>query len=213
MDYQRREYAGQINYAQQVQAKTQLQNAQRLLKKVKVINPYASELLLPDKLFKKLRTNGHYLKLIQIISYYGQYNRPTQTDATGEPYIETNLEDIAWANRLIKESLLIKSDELSSQLRQFFEILKSQVRAKKASEQSFFAKEIRQYLRLNPMTVNRHLRDLEMRGYIRQIGGNRKTGYEYIIEDWEEYSDLQKSIEIMDTNLEKLRKKTAESGQ
>ena len=207
MEYQRKEFAGQINKAGQMEAKTQLQNAQRILKKVKVINPYASDLVLPEKLFKKLRTNGHYLKLIQIISYYGQYNRAIKTDATGEPYVETTFEDIAWANRLIKESLVMKSDELSGNLRQFFEILKSQVSAKEASKRSFYAKDIRQHLRLNPMTVNRHLRDLEMRGYIGQIGGNRKIGYEYEIELWEEYADLQKSIDIMEANLEKLRKR------
>jgi DNA primase len=207
MEYQRKEFAGQINKIGQMQAKSQLQNAQRILKKVKVINPYASELVLPEKLFKKLRTNGHYLKLIQIISYYGQYNRPIKTDNTGESYVETNIEDIAWANRLIKESLLIKSDELSGNLRQFFEILKAQMIAKEENQRSFFAKDIRQMLRLNPMTVNRHLRDLEQRGYISQIGGNRKTGYEYQVELWQEYSDLQNSINIMDANLEELRKK------
>lgn len=207
MEYQRKEFAGQINKIGQIQAKSQLQNAQRILKKVKVINPYASELVLPEKLFKKLRTNGHYLKLIQIISYYGQYNRPIKTDNMGESYVETSFEDIAWANRLIKESLLIKSDELSGNLRQFFEILKAQMTAKAENQRSFFAKDIRQLLRLNPMTVNRHLRDLEQRGYISQIGGNRKTGYEYQIELWQEYSDLQNSINIMDANLEELRKK------
>jgi DNA primase len=207
MDYQRREYAGQIDKTGQQKAKIQLQNAQRLLRKVKVINPYAQELQIPEMVFKKLRTNNHYLKLIQIISYYCQFNREIKTDGEGTIFIETNLEDISWANRLIKESLLTKSDELSGNLRQFFEILKGIMNQRKESEKSFYAKEIRQQLRLNPMTVNRHLRDLEMRSYIRQIGGNRKTGYEYIIELWEEYADLQKGIEQMDEQLEQIKKR------
>jgi DNA primase len=207
MDYQRREYAGQIDKTGQQKAKIQLQNAQRLLRKVKVINPFAQELKIPEMVFKKLRTNNHYLKLIQIISYYCQFNREIKTDSEGTIFIETNLEDISWANRLIKESLLTKSDELSGNLRQFFEILKGIMNQRKESEKSFYAKEIRQQLRLNPMTVNRHLRDLEMRSYIRQIGGNRKTGYEYIIELWEEYADLQKGIELMDEQLEQIKKR------
>jgi DNA primase len=207
MDYQRREYAGQIDKIGQQKAKIQLQNAQRLLRKVKVINPYAQELQIPEMVFKKLRTNNHYLKLIQIITHYCQHNRAIKTDADGTLYIETNIEDISWANRLIKESLLTKSDELSGNLRQFFEILKGIISQRKESEKSFYAKDIRQQLRLNPMTVNRHLRDLEMRGYIRQIGGNRKIGYEFQIELWQEYSDLQKGIDQMDKQLQQIKDK------
>lgn len=179
MDYQRKEYAGLIDINKHKEAKKLLQNSQRLLNPIKVVNPYAEQLVLPEKVFKKLRTNMHYLKLIQIISFYSQYSKPIKTTKTGEQYIETSTNDIEWANRLIKESLLRKSDELSGKLRQFYEILKELMKPKKESERSFFAKQIRQYLRMNPMTVNRHLRDLEMRGYIKQIGGNRKTGYEY----------------------------------
>ena len=55
------------------------------------------------------------------------------------------------------------------------------------------------------MTVNRHLRRLEMRGYIRQIGGNQKIGYEYEIELWNDYKELQKGIAKMDENLKKIK--------
>jgi len=205
MDYQRKEYAGLIDKSKHEAAKKILQNAQRLLRKVSVINPYAEQLILPDKLFKKLRTNMHYLRLIQIITFYSQYSRPIKKQENGAAYIETNIEDITWANRLIKESLLRKSDELSGKLRQFFEIIKELMRAKPDSEQSFYSKQIRKYLRMNPMTVNRHMRDLEQRGYIKQIGGNRKIGYEYQIELWDDYTELQKGIEMMDANLAKIK--------
>jgi len=208
MSYQRKEYAGLIDKSGQQKAKQLLQNAQRLLKKrLQVINPYAQQLILPEKVFKKLRANMHYLKLIQIIGFYNQYNRPIKTSSEGQKYIESTIEDIEWANRLIKESLLRKSDELSGKLRQFFEIVKEVVRAKEESQQNFYAKEIRQYLRMNPMTVNRHIRHLEMRGYIRQIGGNRKTGFEYEIELWNDYEELQKGIAMMDENLDKIKSK------
>jgi DNA primase len=91
-----------------------------------VINPYALELRIPDLVFKKLRTNMHYLRLIEIITLYHQYQREVKTDASGQRYIETNLTDIACANWLVKESLLRKSDELSGELREFFERIKKQ---------------------------------------------------------------------------------------
>ena len=206
MAYQRKQYAGQINQQEQDVCKESLQNGQRLLKKnIQIINPYAEQLILPEQVFKKLRTNMHYLKLIQIITFYCQYSRVAKTNRSGGKYIETSIEDIEWANRLVKESLLQKSDELSGKLRQFFEIIKELMRTKKENEQSFYAKQIRQYLRMNPMTVNRHLRRLEMRGYIRQIGGNQKIGYEYEIELWNDYKELQKGIAKMDENLKKIK--------
>ena len=205
MKYQRKKYAGLVDKTSQKEAQEVLKNMQRLLRKdIRVINPYAEQLILPDKVFKKLRTNSHYLELIKVISFYNQYSKEIKTNDRGEKYIETSIEDIRWANRLAKENLLRKSDELNGKLRQFFEIIKEVVRAKPESEKSFYAKQIRTLLRMNPMTVNRHLRHLEMRGYIKQVGGNRKIGYEYQIELWNEYEELQKGIDVMDENLRKI---------
>lgn len=203
MEFQRKQKAGMINEEQQQQARKVLQNTQRLLQNVKVINPYALELRIPDLVFKKLRTNMHYLRLIEIITLYHQYQRDIKTDSTGQRYIETNLTDIACANWLVKESLLRKSDELSGELREFFERLKSNM----TNGQSFYAKQIREAFRMNPMRVNRYLRMLETMGYLHMTGGNRKNGYEYQIKAWEEYEMLKKGINILDAHLEKLQAK------
>lgn len=85
-----------------------MKNAQRLLRKVKVINPYAPDLRIPDCVFKKLRTNMHYLKLIEIITFYHQYQRKWNKGPAGEYYIESSLEDIQLANYLVKDSLFEK---------------------------------------------------------------------------------------------------------
>lgn len=209
MNYQRKQQAGMINEAEQEQAKQLLKNAQRLFRKVKVINPYAPQLEIPQCVFKKLRTNMHYLKLIEIVTFYNQYQREIKTiNARGEPvepYIETTLEDIEWANYLVKETLLRKSDELNGELRHFFESLKSTVTAKQSP--SFYSKEIREQFRMNPMKVNRHLRELESRGYIGRNGGNRKYGFEYEITAWDEYEKLKSGINILDEILQKLKEK------
>jgi DNA primase len=201
MEFQRKQKAGIIDQQQQQQARQLLQNTQRLLQNINVINPYALDLRIPDLVFKKLRTNMHYLRLIEIITLYHQQQREIKTDSTGQRYIETTLPDIACANWLVKESLLRKSDELSGELREFFERLKGTVKR----EQSFYAKQIREAFRMNPMRVNRYLRMLETMGYLYMTGGNRKNGYEYQIKAWEEYELLRKGINILDEHLEKLQ--------
>ena len=76
---------------------------QSVLTPVKVRNPYAQELKLPQYVFKPLRTNAHYLAVIETITFYCQYLRELKTDPiAGEQYIETTLEDIRWANQLFE---------------------------------------------------------------------------------------------------------------
>jgi DNA primase len=208
MEYQRRAASGNIDQAAQEQAKQQLKNAQRLLTKdIKIINPYAPELRIPDNVFKKLRTNMHYLKLIEIITFYHQHQRPVKQTKQGTKYIETNLQDIYWANHLVKEVLLKKSDELSGELRDFFESLKQTLTRNGQKQTSFFAKDIRKSYRMHPMQLQRHLINLERRGYLQRINANRKTGYEYEVTEWEEYAALQDGINILDTILERLKSK------
>lgn len=207
MEYQRRQQAGLIDKTAQEKAKQQLRNVQRLLvKDIKVINPYALHLRIPDNVFKKLRTNMHYLKLIEIITFYHQQQRPIKKGTDGTRYIETTPEDIYWANELVKEVLLKKSDELNGELRGFFEQLKGHVKAgSKDPNATFFAKDIRKTYRMHPMQLMRYLVQLERRGYIKQVSSNRKTGFEYQVTEWEEYSQLQEGINVMDTILAKLK--------
>lgn len=204
MGYQRKLQAGMVNEAEQQKYKKLLQNTQRLLKQVRVINPFATMLDIPECVFKKLRTNMHYLRLIEIITFYHQCQRPIKTDTNGKPFITTTPGDIAWANYLIKDSLLRKSDELGGQVRCFFESLKS-FADKKEGPKTIYAKEVREAFRMNPMTINRYLRELENRGYIQRNGGNRKTGFEYEIRAWDEYEKLKSGIDILDEILEKVK--------
>lgn len=214
MDYQRAVSAGQINSELENKTKEQFMDMQCVLKNIAVRNPYAQALKIPSHVFKPLRSNAHYLDFIEVVTFYHQYQRRVASDKnTGEQYIETTLEDIAWANYLLKDVLLAKSDELSQALRQFFEGIKYYLSSKPKSEitkghcVSFYAREIRDKLRLNPMTVNRYLRELEHRGYIKRAGGNRKTGFEYEVVNYQEYSELKEGIEVLDTILENLKKK------
>lgn len=211
MEYQRKSASGNINKIAQEEAKKILRNAQRLIdKNITVINPFAEQLRIPDNVFKKLRTNMHYLKLIEIITFYHQHQRTIYKNNEGVRCINTTLEDIYWANYLVKDVLLKKSDELNGELRNFFELLKSVVKSiatKENTYPTFFAKDIRKTYRMHPMQLTRHLIQLEKRGYIKQVSNNRKNGYEYEITEWQEYQRLQEGINILDDILEKLKQK------
>lgn len=95
MEYQRKLSAGKINTAKEQQMKEFFKDIQTVLLPVKVRNPFAEQLKIPDYVFKPLRTNAHYLAMIETVTFYHQYQREVKVDSkTKERYIETTLEDI-----------------------------------------------------------------------------------------------------------------------
>ncbi|GAL85776.1 DNA primase [Sporocytophaga myxococcoides] len=206
LDYQNKQAAGLTDTTSAKQTAQKVHNIQRMLNhNLKVINPFQPSLKLPEYVFKKLRTNTHYITLIQSITFLHQYQREIKQSRAGEYYIETTLEDVELANLLSKESLLRKSDELSGAVREFFESLKSTVR--QTNRDTFTGKEIREQFRMHPMQFNRRITELQARGYLKQAGGNQKTGYEYTITTWDDYKVLQSALNIMDDTLSVLWQK------
>lgn len=205
MQYQRSISAGKINRAEENRIKEFLQNVQRIMQPVKVINPYAEFLKIPDEVLKPRRSNPHYLHFIEAVTFYHQYQRQQHKDeTTGEIYIHTSLEDIAEANKLMKDVLLRKSDELSGATRNYFELLKQSLTDSKQS--TFTNKEIRKTLRLPGTTVRRYHNELLQNGYIRLQESKKKKGYLYEIVSYEEYTQLQNSISnALDEILQKLQ--------
>ncbi len=202
LEYQRKEIAGLMDKFKEQQTQRILKTAQLHLESLEVVIPFGEELRLPGHVFKKLRTNAHYLTLIKAIAFWHQRQREQKQKADGTRYIEANLEDVAWANKLSREVLLRKSDELNGSLRGFFENLKTWLKENKT--ETFYAKPLRERFRMNPMRVNRHIRELDQRGYIKQLSGNRKTGFEYTVLVWDDYEVLKTGLDVLDNILEKL---------
>ena len=204
MCYQRKKSAGTVNTTEEKQIKELLQNTQRLLQPIQVRNPFAEQLQIPAEVFKPRRTNAHYLQFIEAVTFYHQYQREKHTDKqTGETYISTTLEDIAEANKLMKEVLLRKADDLSGATRNYFELLKTILQEQQQS--TFTNKEIRKQLRLPGTTVRRYHNELLQNGYIKLQESKKKKGYLFEITSYEEYTQLQNSIAIvLDEILNKL---------
>ena len=204
MSYQRKMSAGKINYQDEMDAQVLLKNVQRLLQPIRVINPFAEYLTLPKSVFKRRRTNAHYLQFIEAVTFYHQHQRDKQYDTeTGEEYIETTLDDIKMANDLIKEILLRKSDPLNGATRNYLERLKVYLRMKK--EEMFTNSEIRKNLRIAESTLRRYHTLLVQEGYIKKQETPVGSSYSYVIVDMDEFGDLESGInKALDVCLESL---------
>lgn len=212
-----------------------MQNTQRVLQPIKVINPYAEALKIPEEVLKPRRTNNHYLQFIEVITYYHQYQRTEQVDtATGEIYIETTLADIQEANTLLKEILIRKSDELTGACRNYLENIKQYLKERNEAKNevnkgqtdkaqtdkesptldlTFTNREIRKALRVNGSNQKRYNGSLMSNYYIKSVSTDnnkkpRKKGiaYRYEIVSHQEFETLSNHIvSVLDKNLAQLK--------
>jgi len=173
MEYQRKLAAGKIDTHEQNQIKKQFQSIQQLLKPIKIINPFAEYLTIPNTILKPRRTNVHYLNFINAVTFYHQYQRKQIIDeTTGEVYIETTKEDIEIANSLLKEVLLRKSDKLSGGCRTFYEGLK------KRTQSTFTTSELLRETDTPRSSLFRYISQLEEQGRIQVIENETEKIYQ-----------------------------------
>ena len=191
MAYQKALSSAQINHVSEREIKLRIQNVQRLLRPIKIVNPYAELIDLPQEVFKPRRTLLLLLSFIETITFYHQYQRQVKTNEMGERYIETTKEDVEAAFSLMKEVLFTKSDELSKASRNFLEKLKSKV----GQGECFSSSKVRKELRMNASNLKRYLIELQRYGYLKIKGGSRYKGFEYEIIDYAEYDKMRRVIE------------------
>jgi len=168
-------------------------NAQRLLRPLHVINPYASHLTFPSESLRARRDHKKYLGLIKAIAFIHQYQRDIKNLALSEveggdvlQYIEVTLEDIEKANQLAGEVLGRTLDELSPPSRLLLKMIREMVetRCKELKttprEYHFSRRDIRDWSRWSDFQIKCHVRQLEDMEYLYSITG--KKGKEYVYE-------------------------------
>ena len=156
---------------------TLLQNAQRLLKPIAVVNPYSDELTFTSGRTRTRRDHEKYLTLIESVTLLHQHQRPLENDPIAGPHIKTTLEDIEAANRIAPEVLGRSLDELPPQTRRLLESIKQLIRTKMKKEKVeqrlslFSRKELRDFTGWSETQTRLHLERLEAMEYV-----HRRTG-------------------------------------
>jgi hypothetical protein len=101
-------------------------NAQRLLRPLAVVNPYARALTFLDERTRARRDFPKYLTLIRTLTLLHQHQRAVKTvqhEGNTVEYVEVTLEDIATANRLASAVLGRSLDDLPPQTRRLLTLL------------------------------------------------------------------------------------------
>jgi len=164
-------------------------NAQRLLRPLHVINPYAEHLTYPADSLRCRRDHKKYLGLIKAIAFLHQYQRQIRSIGNNGSlieYIEVTLDDIARANKLAGEVLGRSLDELSPPSRLLLKMIREMVEARckelkiEHKEYRFSRRDIREWTRWSDFQIKCHVRQLEDLEYLYSIVG--KKGKEYVYE-------------------------------
>jgi DNA primase catalytic core len=163
-------------------------NAQRLLKPVFVVNPYAQELTFLDSQTRTRRDHMKYLTLIRSIALLHQHQRPHKTvEHRGREveYIEVTLDDIAVANRLAHEVLGRSLDELPPQTRRLLLMIDEHVTAEcerlkiERADYRFSRRDVRAVTGWGDTQLKIHLHRLEEMEYLLPHRGGRGQSFVY----------------------------------
>jgi len=163
-------------------------NAQRLLRPLAVLNPYADRLTFPDQATRARRDHEKYLTLIDTIALLHQHSREVKTmlrDGEAIEYVEASLTDIALANDLAHEVLGRSLDELPPQTRRLLQLIDAHVRAEcrrtreERSTYRFSRRALREAIRWGDTQLRVHLERLLALEYVIAHRGRQGALYEY----------------------------------
>jgi DNA primase catalytic core len=185
---ERRTLAGLLNHQRKHRVLAQHQHAQRLLRPLKVLNPYAGELTFLSDKTRTRRDHEKYLTLIDAIALLHQYQRTVRTahqDGETIEYIEATWEDIAQANVLAHEVLGRSLDELPPQTRRVLAGVAEMVDRACAQQQMpraahrFSRRAVREYTALSDTQLRVHLNRLVELEYLLVHRGMRGQSFVY----------------------------------
>lgn len=164
------------------------QNAQRLLRPLPVVNPYAEQLSFLDAAARTRRDHEKYLSLIESIALLNQYQRVLRTaEHAGKviEYVEVAHEDIQLANDLAHRVLGQSLDELPPQTRRLLHLIDAMVQGQmaasgvKRSEVRFSRRDVREYTGFGHTQLKLHLHRLEEMEYLLIHRGGRGASFLY----------------------------------
>ena len=172
------------------------QNAQRLLRPLDVLNPYAQHLSFPDQTTRLRRDHEKYLTLIDTIAFVHQHQREVKVHrrpGQDEPlieYIEVELVDIELANGIAHEVLGRSLDELAPQTRRLLSLMDQHVAAEserqglRRGDYRFSRRVLREALRWGDTQLRVHLERLVELEYVlsHREGPGGKYVYELVYE-------------------------------
>jgi len=160
-------------------------NAQRLLRPLLVLHPFAPARSFPRGRARSRRDHEKYLTLIDAIALLHQHQREIKKLPDGAEYIEATAADVALAEELAREALGRSLDELPPQTRKLLGLLDEMVSARCAKMRCtrdvclFSRRDVRENLGWGNSQLKVHLDRLSEFEYLVAHRGSRGQSFVY----------------------------------
>lgn len=175
------------------------QNAQRLLKPLRVKIPFVDQIKFPDHWTRTRRDNERFLSLISSIALLHQYQRPIKETA-GVKFIEATKDDYQAAYDLAVDVLRATFQPLSKGAHDLFAFLLREV-SKKAEQAQvaindymFTRREIRDSIGWSESKLRMYLDELANMEYLFRLAGRHGSSFRYRLLETHELSDPLKGL-------------------
>jgi DNA primase catalytic core len=153
---------------------------QRMLKPVRVVNPFEPLLSYPDDRLLVRRDHPKYLHLILAVTFLHQLQRTARHDECIGDYIETTLDDVAIANDVAHRLFGHSLDDLSQPGRDLLELIGDYVRHHPAAaKEGFTRRELREALKWGDTRLRTHLDELVQMEYLTPLCGRFGQAFHY----------------------------------
>jgi hypothetical protein len=163
--------------------------AQRLLRPLRVFNPYAEKLTFLDDKTRTRRDHTKYLQLIATIAVLHQHQREIRSIDCGggqtAPCVVATLDDIAAANRLAHDVLGRCLDDMPPQTRRLLELIERMVKTQCAEKKlergdiGFSRRQVRESTGWSNTQLHIHLKRLEDLEYLLTHRADHGQGFVY----------------------------------
>ncbi|MFA6637078.1 MAG: hypothetical protein WCV56_08285 [Candidatus Omnitrophota bacterium] len=149
---------------------------QRLLRPLRVVNPYSNYIAFPTLKLRTRRDHMRFLTLIEIVTFLYQYQRQVKKAGNIE-YVESTLEDYKIAFNLYKDTL---DNSLSNIKKPQRDLLDQIIKMTRENESLIFTrKDIRDYSGYPHHRVRDIIKDLEDMEYLVIDSGSKGKQYRY----------------------------------
>jgi len=158
-------------------------NAQRLLKPLAVVIPYAKHIQFPHQKLRARRDHQRFLNLIEVLAFLHQYQRTKKT-INGKEVIMAGIEDYAMALALAKDLLAETFRDCQKPVRDLLSGIQGMLKERASKEKQpadallFTRKDVREFTGLPHQRIKRLFAELEEYEYIavdKGPSGSRNT--------------------------------------
>ncbi len=189
-------------------------NAQRLLRPVSVVIPFADHIRFPTHWLRIRRDHERFLCLLEIVAFLHQHQRTVNQTTDGTEYIEATAEDYATAYGLAQSVFAQSVNDLTQPGRELYERIKHMVERDikeldiAQKDYWFTRRNVREFTKLPDHQIKRTIRQLEDLEYLdvrRSVSGG---SFRYRLPSKSAVPALFEGL----TTPEELQKYLAESG-